>query len=524
MSAAEAPASAVVVVSAVEPNANGNANANGSGPPNGNGAEAKKEKKFAKAVKQVQDKTKEDVPDNRERKVSALDQVVTTVIAANRWNKKKKRVITKLHSHFQITCGIMLGIQTTVRKFSDDNNPLTRDDFSREYKMVFPSKGSFQTPSHSLAKSFEFKDYAGRVFAAIRRLDGIDSEDYLASLGGKLPYLDFITNSKSGQFFFFTFDRKYLIKTQPKAESKFLRGFLKKYYEHLAQFPQTWLVHLYGMHRITIAGKKVHFIIMRNCFPNDKPIHQKFDLKGSLHGRLASERERRQLCPVLKDQDFQDRHMLLGQGAKDAFTRQLQADVAFLTDLKIMDYSLLLGIHYPDREKAREQEMKEQQQQWAGEQRETRERALSYTYRDKHVPEGRPSEMIDDKALLQFAEALEKATKHLNDEDEKEDALKSSIRKKTIEAENEKRASAIRFMTDAGLVTLPDGGIVAQKLPNTESAIYYMAVIDILQLYNLKKKSEHAIKSITRKASEISSVNPKLYGERFLKFIGEHIK
>ena len=43
-------------------------------------------------------------------------------------------------------------------------------------------------------------------------------QDYLSSLAGNLPYLDFITNSKSGQFFFFTHDRRFMIKTMPKTE------------------------------------------------------------------------------------------------------------------------------------------------------------------------------------------------------------------------------------------------------------------------------------------------------------------
>jgi hypothetical protein len=43
-------------------------------------------------------------------------------------------------------------------------------------------------------------------------------------------FLEFISNSKSGQFFFFTHDQQYMIKTQTKAECKFLRSILPQYY------------------------------------------------------------------------------------------------------------------------------------------------------------------------------------------------------------------------------------------------------------------------------------------------------
>ena len=92
------------------------------------------------------------------------------------------------------------------------------EDFGTIEKLVFPVSGSAKTPPHSLSGSFEFKDYSGKMFACLRRRAGIEDHEYLSSLAGKLPLLDFITNSKSGEFFFFTHDRKYMIKTQPQSE------------------------------------------------------------------------------------------------------------------------------------------------------------------------------------------------------------------------------------------------------------------------------------------------------------------
>lgn len=53
-------------------------------------------------------------------------------------------------------------------------------------------------------------------------------------------------------------------------------------------------------------------------------------------------------------------------------------------------------------------------------------------------------------------------------------------------------------------------------------SIYYLGIIDILQPYNIRKKVEHAIKSITESSTDISCVEPKTYSNRFQSFIQEH--
>lgn len=62
--------------------------------------------------------------------------------------------------------------------------------------------GSDITPAH-LMRDFKFKDYAPLVFRAIRAIFSLDPADYLLCVCGNFQYLEFISNSKSGQFFFF---------------------------------------------------------------------------------------------------------------------------------------------------------------------------------------------------------------------------------------------------------------------------------------------------------------------------------
>ena len=86
---------------------------------------------------------------------------------------------------------------------------------------------------------------------------------------------------------------------------------------------------------------------MRNVFINKFKINTKYDIKGSSVDRAASIKEKEKDLPTYKDNDLvsDNRQIVLGPEAKSQFMEKLTRDVQFLCDLKIMDYSLLIGIH-----------------------------------------------------------------------------------------------------------------------------------------------------------------------------------
>jgi hypothetical protein len=61
------------------------------------------------------------------------------------------------------------------------------------------------------------------AFAYLRRMFGVNEFDFLLSVCGNANFIEFISNAKSGQFFFYSSDGKYMIKTMTNVESKFLR-------------------------------------------------------------------------------------------------------------------------------------------------------------------------------------------------------------------------------------------------------------------------------------------------------------
>jgi hypothetical protein len=101
------------------------------------------------------------------------------------------------------------------------------------------------------------------------------------------------------------------------------------------------------MHRIKMyhLRRKVHFVVMTSVFDTPAQINTIYDLKGSLIGRSASQKER-ESGGVLKDNDLINDKCKLHFGSKKAaFMAQLEKDAMFLAKLNIMDYSLLVGIH-----------------------------------------------------------------------------------------------------------------------------------------------------------------------------------
>lgn len=270
----------------------------------------------------------------------------------------KGKVIDGQHELYVITAGIVLGIKCSLnhaQELEGEDDVLALDSFNYVEKASFPAAGSdeppYPTPPHSLVRTFKFKTYAPRVFARLRGLIDIDPNEYMESICGNYNFLEFMSNSKSGQFFFYSHDGKYMLKTQTKEENRFMKCILPHYYRYLAENPHSLLVRILGMHRIKMYQfrRKVHFVIMTSVFDTPEQIHTIYDLKGSLVGRAATAKEKAN-GGVLKDRDLLESGEKIKLGdKKKAFLAQLDKDAKFLATLGIMDYSLLLGVHYRDR-------------------------------------------------------------------------------------------------------------------------------------------------------------------------------
>jgi hypothetical protein len=232
-------------------------------------------------------------------------------------------------------------------------------------KLDLPVSGGPGQPRVNPDDVFEAKAYAPTVFARLRSLWGIDDATFLSSVAGAKGYADLIVNSKSGAFFFYSADQQYLLKSCTVEENRLLiRHMLPSYWAHVSANPNSLLTKFAGAFRLIVRAPRVarttvHFIVMRNVFATGpgRRIDVRFDLKGSTYGRAAKPAEKAQRVPVLKDVDFFEgttladgrqlppTYLELGSKRK-AFLHQLTVDAEYLRSQGIMDYSLLVGIHY----------------------------------------------------------------------------------------------------------------------------------------------------------------------------------
>ena len=256
--------------------------------------------------------------------------------------------VDQSHVNWVIAYNMLTGIRFTVsRTNAKIDRELTDADFAARHKFSFDITGNELTPSAKY--DFKFKDYSPWVFRHLRQIFGLDPADYLMSLTSKYILSELGSPGKSGSFFYFSRDYKYIIKTIHHAEHKLLRKILKAYYKHVVDNPQTLISQFYGLHRVKIPyGRKIHFVIMNNLFPPHRDIHQVFDLKGSTIGRDFREEDLQKNPRVtLKDLNWlrRDLHLEFDSRIKEVFIEQMRRDVVLLQRLQIMDYSLLVGIH-----------------------------------------------------------------------------------------------------------------------------------------------------------------------------------
>lgn len=96
--------------------------------------------------------------------------------------------------------------------------------------------------------------HAPRVFKTLMRLDGINNlRDHVnPSLNyEQIRKLVKSDGGKSGQFFFFTYDNKIILKTLLKKELTVIMSRLKAYVQHCIKNPYSLITKICGIYTIT---------------------------------------------------------------------------------------------------------------------------------------------------------------------------------------------------------------------------------------------------------------------------------
>lgn len=160
------------------------------------------------------------------------------------------------------------------------------------------------------------------------------------------------SSGKSGSFFYYSYDNRYVLKTISAAEFEFFKSILEDYYLYMRFNSNTLIQRFFGLHTMVFNDIKMHFVIMNNVFNTNIKINYKYDLKGSSYSRLSrelndTEYKRYDFNIPMKDLDFEERkeNFHLEHEQVDIILDQIKCDSEFLASKNINDYSLLIGVH-----------------------------------------------------------------------------------------------------------------------------------------------------------------------------------
>uniref|UniRef100_A0A803M598 1-phosphatidylinositol-4-phosphate 5-kinase n=1 Tax=Chenopodium quinoa TaxID=63459 RepID=A0A803M598_CHEQI len=406
--------------------------------------------------------------------------------------KKPGQTISKGHKNYDLMLNLQLGIRHSVGKHASILRDLKTSDFDPKEKFWtrFPPEGTKLTPTHK-STEFRWKDYCPMVFRHLRELFQIDPADYMLAICGNDALRELSSPGKSGSFFYLTQDDRYMIKTVKKSEVKVLLRMLPSYYQHVCRYENSLVTRFYGVHCVKPAGgPKTRFIVMGNLFCSEYRIHRRFDLKGSRHGRTTEKPEVEiDETTTLKDLDL-DFVFRLQRNWYQELMKQVERDCEFLEAEKIMDYSLLVGVHFRDDNTGDKMGL------------------------SPFVLRGKRDSYRNEKYLRghRFLEA------ELQDMDRVLAGRKPLIR---LGANMPARAERLARRSDFDQY-IPGGygNLAPARNGEIYEVILYFGIIDILQDYDISKRLEHAYKSLQADPTSISAVDPKLYSKRFRDFIG----
>ncbi|XP_058452356.1 uncharacterized protein LOC131431008 isoform X3 [Malaya genurostris] len=395
----------------------------------------------------------------------------------------------------QIMGSIQLGIQHTVGSLaSKPRRDLLMMDFWELETISFPPEGSSMTPAHHFSE-FKFKIYAPIAFRYFRDLFGIQPDDFMMSMCSA-PLRELSNPGASGSIFYLTDDDEFIIKTVQHKEGEFLQKLLPGYYMNLNQNPRTLLPKFFGLYCYQCNSKNVRLVAMNNLLPSYVKMHLKYDLKGSTYKRKANKVERSKSSPTYKDLDFMEHHpngIFLEADTCNALIKTIQRDCRVLESFKIMDYSLLVGVHNLD------QALKEKQEAAA--------KARSDGESDyEDAPEA-------DQYMVQEREEQRTSALNRSRSINRQRLVAHSTAMESIQAESE----PIDEEDD-----VPPGGIPARS-EKGERLLLFIGIIDILQSYRLRKKLEHTWKSIIHDGDTVSVHRPSFYAQRFQDFMAKTV-
>ncbi len=274
--------------------------------------------------------------------------------------------VTLEMSWYQTVMDVRYGIRSSVIGTNTDDRPwtITKDDINETVRLSsYSGIGPTLAPKRNEYVSVDFKDYAPKVFSLLRTAHGISVANFVDELVTTEPVIHLAINKdKCGsnlrfaeRFYWYSQTGQYIVKGVSEEAFRFFLSYLDKYFAHLVNNAgDSFLPRIFGMYRVRNSQRHdpIYLMVMKNHFWGPNRPQTRWEIKGSKTGRTASETERTNPVPVLKDNDFTENNMLFVRPEqKELIMAQVKRDVDFLASINVMDYAFHVGIHNKDNAK-----------------------------------------------------------------------------------------------------------------------------------------------------------------------------
>ncbi|RLN85082.1 hypothetical protein BBJ28_00001109 [Nothophytophthora sp. Chile5] len=328
-----------------------------------------------------------------------------------------------------------------------------------------------------------FTDYAPKVFQNIRELCGIDNDMYEQSFADTL--LERASEGKSGMLFYFSSDRKYLVKTMTKKEHSFLLEVLPLYHQYVLKQPNSLLCRFLGCHsmQLPVGWNKMFFVVMENVF-SDGPVDERYDLKGIFH---QSNFRYQEGVPTPVSSEWSQRGGDERSGKDEEGMEQVEEDDAASSENQSVEAEI---------------------------------RYVTETQPLLQRGSSRPSLRYDNDFVTRRASLRVTPTTRAN--------LLAQV------------TSDCGFLQELGIMDYScllgirhySQRIEPEILDNlahnavvsaNQSTVYYLGFVDILQHYNIGWKMQHCLLAAVVDKRKITALPPAEYALRFLNFIHEYL-
>ncbi|XP_071154628.1 phosphatidylinositol 4-phosphate 5-kinase-like protein 1 [Mytilus edulis] len=417
-------------------------------------------------------------------------------------NRKGVVEVDMDHHRFKMLNMLRKGIQDLMLNHKElgPKRELAQEDYHHLFIKELETKSG---------RKFTFTSHSSAVFASLRQAVSVTEDHYLNAIAPHdLPYMEFMSNSRSGQDFYLSNDQEYILKTDKTHNIDIFKSFLSEYLDHFQLYPHSLIVKFLGVYSLEGPGfPKTHFLAMQNIFYPPQRIETRFDIKGCLKNRYQKPNcSDKNILTILKDVNFLDETVDLGV-QKAWFLRQLQIDADFLRQVGVQDYSLLIGRH-----KISSSEVKDSVSD-----------VFIRVKRSYAITGGLPKH------------TLENLSADLPEESDRDNPQNSS----SMQIEMAQRKTS--YQGHKSIYTVPDfikdpGNGSFQQTSNRRLLLncknplhvingseyrYYLGIVDFFTQYECRQQLGRVLKTLKYRSTDHSTVPPDVYSERFVKFITE---